>query len=353
MRRRGAPAGGAPLCRVWAYGLAVRRAVWTEDGLAVEEHEPGPLREGWVRLRVEACGICGSDLHFWHGHLRRPLGTTPGHEMVGLVVDGPAGLADVRYAISPNVTCGTCVNCRNGRSNLCGRAGPGLGLGVDGGLAELVDAPLENLAPIPDGVDPVTASLTEPLAVTVRGVGLGRVAPDSKVLVLGAGAIGLCAALVARDRAAEVAITARYPHQRAAAGAIGVTVLGEDEAVSWGKEHRPEVVIESVGGTASTLDDAVRVVGRGGRVVVLGTFSEPRLLDLQRLMMKEGSIVGSFCYGGGDREPEFNTAATLTGRWREELSALTTHQLPLAEVTDAFTLAGDKRSGAIKVTLTP
>ena len=87
--------------------------------------------------------------------------------------------------------------------------------------------------------------------------------------------------------------------------------------------------MESVGGMADTLTDAVRVVGRGGRVVVLGTFSEPRLVDLQRLMMKEGSIVGSFCYGSGDREPEFNTAATLTGRWRDELSALTTHQRPL------------------------
>ena len=331
----------------------MRRAVWTEDGLIVEEHEPGPLRDGWVRLRVEACGICGSDLHVWHGHLRRPMGTSPGHEMAGVVVDGPAGLPDVRYAVSPNVTCGTCINCRNGRSNLCGRAGPGLGLGVDGGLAEVLDAPLENLAAIPDGVDAVTASLTEPLAVTVRGVGLGGVSPDSKVLVLGAGAIGLCAALVARDRAAEVAITARYPHQRAAAEQIGVTVLDEGDAVTWGKERRPEVVVESVGGTASTLDDAVRVVGRGGRVVVLGTFSEPRLVDLRRLMMKEGSIVGSFCYGSGDREPEFNTAAALTGRWRDELSALTTHQRPLAEVADAFALADDKRSGAIKVTLTP
>jgi len=187
----------------------------------------------------------------------------------------------------------------------------------------------------------------------VRGVGLGRVAPDSKVLVLGAGAIGLCAALVARDRAGEVAITARYPHQRAAAEMIGVTVLGEDDAVTWGKEHRPEVVIESVGGTADTLTDAVRVVGRGGRVVVLGTFSEPRLVDLQRLMMKEGSIVGSFCYGSGDRATEFATAASLTGRWQEELSSLTTHQRPLTEVADAFALADDKRSGAIKVTLTP
>jgi threonine dehydrogenase-like Zn-dependent dehydrogenase len=331
----------------------MRRAVWVEDGLSVIDDEPVALEPGWVRLRVEACGICGSDLHFWHGHLRRPMGTSPGHELVGTVIDGPPGLGDHRYAVSPNLACGICEFCRNGRTNLCGRGGPGLGLGRHGGLAELVDAPLANLAPIPDDVDAVTASLTEPLAVTVRGVGLAQVEPDDKVLVLGGGTIGLCAALVARDRAAEVAITARHPHQRAAAEQLGVTVLDEADAIAWGKEQRPDVVIESVGGAADTLGDAIRVVRRGGRIVILGSFSEPKVVDLQRVMMKEVALLGSFCYGAGQREPEFTTAARLTGRWRDELGALTTHQLPLAEVADAFRIADDKTTGAIKVTLVP
>jgi threonine dehydrogenase-like Zn-dependent dehydrogenase len=327
--------------------------VWTPDGLDVVDAEPGPLADGWVRLRVEACGICGSDVHFWHGLLRRPLGTCPGHELAGTVVDGPAGLADVRYAVAPNVVCGTCRYCRSGRSNLCSQGGPGLGLGRDGGLAELVDAPLANLAAVPDGVDPVTASYTEPLAVAMRGVGLGRVGPESVVLVLGAGTIGLCAALAARDRASLVAIGARHPHQRAAAEAIGVTVLGEEAVVAWGKEQRPDVVVESVGGTADTLDTAIRLVDRGGRIVVLGTFGEPRPIDAQRLMMKEASLIGSFCYGTGEREPEFATAARRTGRWRAELGALATHRFGLDDVEDAFRTAADKRSGALKVTITP
>ena len=331
----------------------MRRAVWSDDGLSVVDAEPGPLEPGWVRLRVEACGICGSDLHFLHGDIPRPVGTAPGHEMAGTIVDGPAGLPDVRYAVSPNITCGACTFCRSGRSNLCNSGGPGLGLGRDGGLAELVDAPVANLAPIPDGVDPIVASLTEPLAVTVRGVGLAGVQPDSVVLVLGAGTIGLGAALVARDRAADVAIAARHPHQRAAAEQLGVTVLDEGDAVAWGKEHRPDVVVESVGGAADTIGEAVRVVGRGGRIVVLGTFSRPQPVDLQRLMMKEVALVGSFCYGGGDREPEFATAARLTGRWRDELRAWTTHQFPLEDVEAAFATAGDKSTGAIKVTLVP
>jgi threonine dehydrogenase-like Zn-dependent dehydrogenase len=331
----------------------MRRAVWTKTGLDVVDDEPGPLEPGWVRLQVEACGICGSDLHFWHGQVPRPLGTSPGHELVGTVVDGPGGLEDVRYAVSPNVSCGTCDFCRRGATNLCGRAGPGLGLGRNGGLADLIDAPLANLAPIPDGVDPVTASLAEPLAVAIRGVGLAGVEPDDRVLVQGAGTIGLCAALVARDRAAEVAISARPPHPRAAAEALGVPVLDEDQALAGGKEHRPEVVVESVGGMADTLAEALRVAARGGRVVVLGSFSQPQELDIQRMMMKEVALLGSFCYGTADGEPEFTTAARLTGRWSGELAALTTHQYPLDDVATAFATAGDKGTGAIKVTLVP
>jgi threonine dehydrogenase-like Zn-dependent dehydrogenase len=331
----------------------MRRAVWTDDGLDVVEDEPGPLQPGWVRLRVEACGICGSDLHFWHGHLPRRNGTSPGHEMAGVVVDGPEGLADVRYAIAPNVTCGRCTFCTSGRTNLCSKGGAGLGMGRHGGLAELVDAPVGNLAPVPDGVDEVTASLTEPLAVTLRGVGLAQVQPDERVLVLGAGTIGLCAALVARDRAAEVAITARHPHQIAAAERLGVTVVPEAKGRAWAKERRPDVVIESVGGASDTIGEALRAVARSGRIVVLGSFSAPQPIDLQRLMMKEVALLGSFCYGNGLREPEFATAARLTGRWRTELSALTTHQFPLADVVDGFRTADDKSTGAIKVTLLP
>ncbi|HKY15838.1 MAG TPA: alcohol dehydrogenase catalytic domain-containing protein [Microthrixaceae bacterium] len=331
----------------------MRRAVWTRDGLDVVEDEPGPLEPGWVRLRVEACGICGSDLHSFHGQLPRPIGVSPGHEFAGVVVDGPSGLPDVRYAVAPHVWCGECDFCRTGRHHLCNRGGLGLGMGLHGGLAELVDAPARNLAPIPDGVDSVTASLTEPLAVSLRGIGLARVAPDDRVLVLGAGTIGLLAALVARDRAAEVAITARHPHQRAVAERLGVTVVDEADAISWGKEHRPQVVVESVGGTADTVSDAIRVIARGGRIVLLGAFAEPKLVDLQRLLVKEVALLGSFCYGQGEREPEFVTAARLTGRWNDELGALTTHQLPLERVADAFAVASDKSTGAVKVTLTP
>lgn len=331
----------------------MRRAHWTKDGLTVDEVELGPLEPGWVRLRVAACGICGSDLHWWDGSMPRPLGTAPGHELCGTVVDGPEGLDDVLYAVSPNVSCGTCQFCQVGRTHLCDRAlGRGLGMGADGGLSEVLDVPLANLAPV-TADDPAVAAFTEPLAVALRGVTLGEIRPDSRVLVLGAGSIGLAAALLARDQAAEVAITARHPHQAAVAEAMGVTVLGESEGIPWAKQRGADVVIESVGGHADTLTEAVKACRKGGTIVMLGSFTEPRPVDLSKLMMKELRLQGSFCYGSTRRGPEYAAAAQLTGRHQDDLRRFTTHQFDLEDVVDAFETAADKSSGAIKVTITP
>jgi threonine dehydrogenase-like Zn-dependent dehydrogenase len=325
--------------------------VWTEGGLPVVEAEPPPLQPGWARLAVEACGICGSDLHFWHG-VNRPVGSAPGHEFVGTLLEGTGGLADVRYAGCPVVACGVCEYCATGAPQLCGAAGPGIGLGRDGGLADFVDVPTRNLFPVADGIDARTASLAEPLAVAVRGVAIADPQPGSRILVLGAGTVGLLSALVARDRAVEVAVTARHPHQRDAAARLGVEVLAEDEALPWCKDRRPDIVIETVGGTADTLAVAVRGARRGGRVVVLGSF-ESVTLDYGRLLMKEVQILPSFAYGTNRRGPEFGAAVELLPRFADELGLVQTHQFPLDRVADAFETAADKRSGALKVTVVP
>jgi hypothetical protein len=130
------------------YGPSMRRAVWTSEALEVSDGEPGPLAPGWVRLRVEACGICGSDLHSGTADVPRPIGTSPGHEFVGTVVDGPAASPTCATPCRPTWVCGACEFCLVGKTNLCGRGGPGIGLGRDGALAETVDAPVGNLAAV-------------------------------------------------------------------------------------------------------------------------------------------------------------------------------------------------------------
>ena len=218
------------------YGGRMRRAVWTEDGLEVVDDEPGPLEPGWVRLRVEACGICGSDLHFWHGHLRRPLGTSPGHELAGTVVDGPAGpgrraLRRVaerhlrRLRLLPQ-RAHQPVRPRRARAS---------GSGATAAWPSWSTRRSRTWRRSPTASTPSPRRSPSRSPSPSAASGWPACEPDDRVLVLGAGTIGLCAALVARDRAAEVAITARHPHQRAAAERLGVTVLGEDEAVDLGQ----------------------------------------------------------------------------------------------------------------------
>ena len=330
----------------------MRQARWTESGVEVAEVAPPELPPEWVRLRVAACGICGTDLHLWRRELAPPLGIAPGHEMTGTPLEGPRGLADELYAVEPICVCGSCDFCLSGRRHLCEKMAI-IGVMRPGGLAEFVDVPAYAVHRVHPSVSPLLASFAEPLAVCVRGVSLARVDDDSRVLVIGAGTIGLVSGLLARDRAREVAITARHPQQREAAKRLGLRALAEDEVKAWVKDAQPDVVIETVGGQAQTLLDATRWCRAGGRIVVLGIFSQRTELNAYNLATRELEIVGSNMYGMGRRGPQFRSAVELLPRYAAELAALQTHQFGLDRLEEAFQCAGDKASGAIKVTIVP
>jgi threonine dehydrogenase-like Zn-dependent dehydrogenase len=190
------------------------------------------------------------------------------------------------------------------------------------------------------------------MAVAVRGVGHARPAADDTVLVMGAGTIGLLTAAVARTRTDRVVISARHAHQRAVAESLGLEVIDESEVPAWGKAEKPRLVLETVGGTATTLDTAVSIVRRGGTIVILGTFPR-RDVDLFVATLKEVALLPSYAYAMSDGEPDFARAAGVIAELRDVLPGVVTHRLPLADVADAFDLAADKSTGAIKVTLTP
>ena len=327
------------------------QAQWTEDGIGVVDVEPGPVPDGAVRLRVSACGICGTDLHLYRREFPVQPGGVPGHEIAGTPVDG-VELDRGLYAVEPIQRCGTCMLCTAGMPHLCPQGGL-FGIALPGGLAEFVDVPAYTLHPVDPSVPPVVASLSEPVAVCVRGLNLARLSVSSRVLVLGGGTIGLLSALLARDRAAQVAVGVRHAHQRALAESFGLQALGEDEVGGWALDREPDVVIESVGGGADTLLLATRLCRRAGRVVVLGVFSGVRSVDALGLVLKELSLVGSNTYGNDRRGSEFRSAVDLLPRYRAELEALQTHAFPLREIDRAFAAAADKKSGAVKVSVTP
>jgi 2-desacetyl-2-hydroxyethyl bacteriochlorophyllide A dehydrogenase len=317
--------------------------------------EPAP---GHVVVEVHNCGICGSDLHYYHGHLP-PSAVCPGHEISGEVAAVGTGVDDFtpgdRVAIEPVITCRRCPGCRAGDYQLC-RDFKILGTHAGGGFAEYVGMPAYALFKLPADLDWATAALTEPLAVGVHGVRLGNVRLGDRVLVLGAGTIGLLAALAARAAgAAEVLITARHPHQRQAAERIGARPFAEggDELQAYAFDHAVDVTIETVGGEADTLNEALYCTRPGGSVVVLGVFTgQPRINALVALL-KEIRLIGSIMYGRHGARADFDVALEVLRQNREAAATLITHRLPLPRIGDGFRIAADKREKSIKVTIEP
>lgn len=336
----------------------MKAAVWNDRRTldVVERPRPDP-RPGFVRIKVTAVGICGTDLHFYRGVFPPPAGQIPGHEVGGLVdavAEGDALAPGTPVAVEPFVTCGRCPQCLTGNYNRC----PGRRLlGVDGrgGLAEYMTAPAAFLHPLPAAVPVEAGYLVEPLAVCVRGTRLAGVGLGARVLVLGAGTIGLLCLLTARAAgAAEVHITARHDAQRKRAHALGAdgVYAAADEAGRALGARVPDVVIETVGGTARTLGEAVQLVRPGGTVGMLGVFEGDTALPALVFSLKEVRLVAANCYGRFGTTSDFEAAARLLATHLAAVRSLVTHRFPLDAVNDAFAAAADKSTGSIKVAIT-
>ncbi len=341
----------------------MRAAVVKGPGSLAIETLPDPEpRPGEVRVRVTACGICGTDLHFHHGGLW-PVGATPGHELAGVVDalgDGVLGFeTGEAVAIEPLQSCGGCRSCRVGREATCD-ALEVFGIHRPGGMAELLCVPAKRLFRLPAGLAPGVAALAEPMAVVVHGVRRGRLQPGQRVLVLGAGTIGLLSVLAARALGAgEVWLTARHPHQAEVGRSLGASrVLREPEATvealdGMGREAPIDLVVETVGGAADTLSQAAAAVAPGGCISVVGVFMGPIQIDGLRLFLREADLAFSNCYVHPEQGADFETAVELVGNQRSALAAVATQARPLDDVSRAFEVASDKRAGALKVTLIP
>jgi threonine dehydrogenase-like Zn-dependent dehydrogenase len=322
--------------------------------------EPGP---GQVRVRVEACGICGSDLHLFEQGLFPP-GHTPGHEPAGVidavgpgVVAGPA--PGTRVAVEPMSGCGHCALCRAGRYAIC-REARLAGVHLPGGLAQAIVVPADNVHPAPAELDPRLIALAEPMAVVVHALRRGGLLAGQRVLVLGAGSVGLLAVAAARRLGAgEVWVTARYPHQDERARALGAArVLAESAATpagldGLGREAPIDLVVETVGGRSDTLRAAAAAVRPGGTVSVVGVFWGTVGLDPMPLLLKEITLAWSYCYGEDHLGDDFPKAIDVISAERHALAPLVTHTVALDDAARAFQLAADRRAGAVKVSVVP
>jgi threonine dehydrogenase-like Zn-dependent dehydrogenase len=235
-----------------------------------------------------------------------------------------------------------------------------LGARQDGGMAGYVRVPAYALFPVPADLPAPVAALAEPVAVAVHGARLADIVAGERVLIQGSGTIGLLSTLAACELGAIVTATARYPHQAEAARRFGaarvfpVDEYGMRELASLARTEPFDVVIETVGGEADTLVQAPALVRPGGRVCVLGIFFRPPRLNALALVLQEVRLVGAITYGRApDGVADIARAIDLIARHRDLAASLITHRRPLEAVAEAFAIADDKASKALKVTIEP
>ncbi len=289
----------------------MRALVYTGPNQMIVTDQPRPEPGvGEVLVAVHAVGICGSDMHAYHGHDdRRPAPMVLGHEAAGLVASGPR--KGERVAINPLVVDPDCSAALAGRPHLSPTRAIISMPPRPGAFAQFVTIPERNLLPVPDSLSLRDAALSEPVAVSWHAmrIGLERLGqPHPRVLVQGGGAIGVAAALIARHLGAG-SIHLAEPHagRRAMmAGEAGIETF--DPTTHDPGESAFDLIIDAVGAVA-TRQAASRLVRPGGVIVHVGLLPGQEGYDIRRITLQEITITGSYCYTPDDFQAALNALA--------------------------------------------
>jgi L-iditol 2-dehydrogenase len=306
-------------------------------------------------VAVARVGICGSDLHAYHGkHPFIDLPVVPGHEFAGKVVAVGAEVNDFvpgqRVTVEPSLVCGVCYNCTQGRYNICERLRV-IGCQTTGAMAEYLTVPAAKALVLPDDVSWDQAALVEPLAVAVHAVRVAKIDAGGKVLVLGAGTIGLMTLQAAKAMGAgPVLVTDLRGDRLELARELGAdaavdprdTDLGIAVDAAFGAQGA-DVILECVG-VAATVRDAIGVARKGTRIVLAGVFEQEVPVNLGFVQDRELELVGTLMYVQDD----FALALELLRRGAVAAEPLISHRFSLERAAEAFAVA-DSREGSMKV----
>jgi L-iditol 2-dehydrogenase len=323
----------------------------------VEKPRPGPDD---LLVRVEACGVCGTDRHLFLGEFPSRPPVTIGHEFAGIIeaigseVKG-FNIGD-RVTGDPNISCGRCPQCMAGRVNLC-RNLQAIGIHRDGGFAEYVIVPQKQAFGIPLDLDPMHGAFCEPLACCLHGVDMAEIRTGSSVVVLGGGVIGLLVVQLARlAGATTVILSTRQEPKRRLAEELGATasvdpsssdiieeIAGPDGIVPGGVD----VVIECAG-VAETVEQTTRLAKAGGTVVILGVMPQGAKVQIEPfdILFRELRVLGSFINPFVHRR-----AADLVASGAINVEKLISRRVSLDEAPDV--VRNPARAGEVKVLVVP
>jgi 2-desacetyl-2-hydroxyethyl bacteriochlorophyllide A dehydrogenase len=330
----------------------VKALVYTNANEVTYRDEPDPVpAANEVLLRIDAVGICGSDLHAYHGHdPRRVPPLILGHELAGSVIAGPG--VGKRYTANPLITCGSCEYCLQGRNNLCANRTM-VGMTRPGAFAERMSIPTSCLIAIPEGMSPVTAALAEPAATALHALNLSmramhRPLPECSLFIIGAGAIGMLAALLAQSygcrdvRVAETNALRRASLEKHAGCRAFDPIAGNHVP-----DNSIDLVIDAVGSRV-TRGAALAAVKPGGVIMHVGLQDWASEIDMRKLTLAEITLLGTYTYSTADLQ------ATVAALQRGAFGNLGwVEQRPLADGARAFQDLHLGKSASAKIVLHP
>ena len=285
----------------------MKALVYTQPNEVIYRDETDPVPgEGEVLVRVDAVGICGSDLHAYLGHDERRIAPLIlGHEAAGIVVG--SSMDGQKVVINPLVTCGHCSNCLSGRSNLCAGREIVSMTPRQGAFAQFLSIPISNLVPVPEGMDMVKAALAEPLAtgwhaVTIAGKAVHRPLAESRALVFGGGAVGMAAALSLHAQGCrDILLAETNELRRNTAAQEGICTPFDPINNNIASESSVDVVIDCVGGKPTRVG-AISAIRPGGVIVHVGLMDGANGMDVRKLTHRPQGCARSDYQGGRDHQ---------------------------------------------------
>ena len=316
------------------------KAAFYEGNEQIRIGECAPIAPGAgeAQIRVSHCGICGTDLHVFHGAMDHRV-TKPaiiGHEMSGVIeavgADVRGWAAGDRVTVRPLDSCGACPACRAGHSHICQKL-KFIGIDRPGAMQKLWTVPAHTLHRLPDSLSLKEGALIEPIAVAFHDVRLGEVKEGEYVVVLGGGPIGALVALVARHKGARVLVSEMNPFRINLLRDFGLEVVNpaetdlvalvEEQTGGAGADGVFEVTGSKAGAEIMTKLPRVR-----GRIVVVAIFSQPPQVDLFKFFWREISMRGARVYEAQD----FEAAIALAASGTLPMNKLITNVCPLDDL---------------------
>jgi len=303
-----------------------------KEKIEMQERSPLEPTDDEVRIKVAYCGICGTDMHIYHGAMAQRLNPPQaiGHEASGVVDAVGKNVKHLKLGqkvvVMPLDWCGTCPSCEDGLTHICHNL-KFLGIDTEGAFQNYWTLPARAVLAVPDKMDLKVAALIEPLAVALHDLRRGAVKKGDFITVIGGGPIGALIALAARQRGAEVLVSELNEHRLAMFADFGIDAINPlateiTQAVKTKTGGRGADVVFEVSAHPAGLETAVKLPKNRGKIVVVGIFSQPPQISLFDFFWRELELYGARVYEKEDYQDAIDMACSNTLPLHDLISAV-------------------------------